>query len=128
MAPPAPVRLTTAMGWPRSFDAPSASLRASRSAALPAPKSTVSSSGLVGNACAHAVDATARIRMAIGTIRRVITLLRVKVSSRLKDHLDRVADALLDDLEAALHLAEREIGRASRRVRVLSCVSWWCVC
>src|SRR5512145_345490 len=109
MAPPAPVRLTTVTGWPRSFEAPSASLRASRSAALPAPNSTVSSTGFAGYTCAHAVDATARTRTATRAIRRVIG-----APSRMEDDLDGVADPLLDDLETTVNFGQRE-GLAHQR-------------
>src|SRR5262245_22921624 len=102
MAPPAPVRFTTAIGWPRSRPAISASLRARRSAPLPAPNSTVSSTGLVGKLWPQAAGARAR-STASRTVRRVIATL-----SGMKDDLDGVADSLLDDLEALVHVGQRE--------------------
>ncbi|WZB71938.1 hypothetical protein WJ968_09575 [Achromobacter xylosoxidans] len=54
MEPPAPPRFSTTTGWPSSRVSPSANTRAVVSVTPPAPKGTISRTGCVGYACAHA--------------------------------------------------------------------------
>jgi hypothetical protein len=48
MAPPAPARVSTMKGWPKALLRPSATVRASRSAAPPAAKVLTMRTGRIG--------------------------------------------------------------------------------
>jgi hypothetical protein len=54
MAPPAPARVSTMKGWPKALLNPSATVRASRSAAPPAANVLTMRTGRVGQVCAWA--------------------------------------------------------------------------
>src|SRR5579862_7062636 len=102
MAPPAPARVSTMKGWPKALLKPSATVRASRSAAPPAAKVLTMRTGRVGQVCAWASAGTAQAASAKSRAQQ-----RFMSTSLLLSALDVIGDErahLRRDRQRATHL------------------------
>src|SRR3984957_3577042 len=105
MAPPAPARVSTMKGWPKALESPSATVRASRSAAPPAANVLMMRTGRVGQFCVWAGATAGERQSAVRARSRARR--RFMSASLLLAALDVVGDKaahLRRDRQSAAHL------------------------